>query len=130
MTIVVDTSGLIALLRDEATASDCKAAIAGDADVLISAGTLAECLIVAGRLGLAHQLSRLVTELGVHVVAVDAEGARLVSAAYDRWGKGIDAAKLNFGDCFAYALAKSNACPLLFVGEDFSRTDIAPARRP
>ena len=48
-----------------------------------------------------------------------------VAAAYDRWGKGVHPARLNLGDCFAYALAEERGCPLLFVGEDFSRTDIA-----
>jgi ribonuclease VapC len=51
--------------------------------------------------------------------------ARHVARAYERWGKGFHPAGLNFGDCFAYALAKEHSCPLLFVGKDFSKTDIA-----
>ena len=54
--------------------------------------------------------------------------ARQAGAAYRQWGKGFHPAGLNFGDCFAYALAKEQNCPLLFIGNDFSRTDIKPAR--
>ena len=50
--------------------------------------------------------------------------ARHVAKAYDEWGKGVHPAALNFGDCFAYAVAKEQRCPLLYVGDDFSKTDI------
>jgi ribonuclease VapC len=53
--------------------------------------------------------------------------ARRVAAIYLRWGKGYHPARLNFADCFAYDVAKQHACPLLFVGDDFSRTDIQAA---
>lgn len=53
--------------------------------------------------------------------------AQNVVQTYDRWGKGIHPATLNFGDCFAYALAKERGCPLLSVGEDFARTDLQRA---
>jgi ribonuclease VapC len=55
--------------------------------------------------------------------------ARLVADAYARWGKGVDPAGLNFGDCFAYALASETASPLLYVGNDFAATDLQPAIR-
>ena len=57
-----------------------------------------------------------------------AAAARGVAQAYARWGKGVHPAGLNFGDCFAYAVAKDNDCNLLYVGDDFSRTDLADAR--
>jgi len=58
---------------------------------------------------------------------VTEETAERAAAAYARWGKGNHPAGLNFGDCFAYALAEQMNCPLLFVGDDFSKTDIVPA---
>jgi ribonuclease VapC len=61
------------------------------------------------------------------VLPVTAATARLALAAFARYGRGRHEAKLNFGDCFAYALAKERGDPLLFKGEDFARTDIAPA---
>jgi len=69
-------------------------------------------------------MARLIDGLGFDIVDVTPAVARRISDAYNRWGKGIDPAALNFGDCFAYALAKENDCPLLYVGNDFERTDI------
>ena len=58
------------------------------------------------------------------VVPVTAASARRVAEAYSRWGRGVHAAGLNLGDCFAYVVAKEHSCPLLFVGNDFSKTDL------
>jgi len=69
----------------------------------------------------------LIDRFGCEVISATAVSAREVAAAYSRWGKGFRRASLNFGDCFAYASAKRQDCPLLFVGDDFSLTDIAPA---
>lgn len=66
-------------------------------------------------------------ESSTPVAPVDADK---VADAYDRWGKGVHPAGLNFGDCFAYALARVRGCPLLFVGDDFRRTDITSAIAP
>ena len=66
--------------------------------------------------------------LGFEIVPVTEASARSAAAAYDRWGKGIHPAALNFGDCFSYALAKSRGEALLFKGQDFSRTDVKSAR--
>lgn len=63
-------------------------------------------------------------ETSAPVAPMDAD---TVADAYDRWGKGVHPAGLNFGDCFAYALAKSQNCPLLFVGDDFAQTDVESA---
>lgn len=72
-------------------------------------------------------MAELIAGLGFEVVAVTLVSARQLAQAYARWGKGVHPAALNFGDCFAYALAKENTCPLLYVGDDFSGTDIQSA---
>lgn len=125
--IVVDTSALMAILLREAQAEACMAALESADRLLISAGTLAEALIVARRRDLGDLLERMVAELGFDCVDVTPASARRVAAAYDLWGKGLHPAAVNFGDCFAYELAKSRGCPLLHVGADFARTDVASA---
>jgi ribonuclease VapC len=125
--IVVDTSALIAVVFDEAKAGACSKALEADSEVLISAGTLAECLVVASRRHESQEVERLIVDLGMEIVNVTPASARRVAQAYERWGKGMHPAGLNFGDCFAYALAKEHSCPLLFIGNDFSKTDVASA---
>jgi ribonuclease VapC len=125
--IVVDTSALIAVVFDEAKAGACSKALEADSEVLISAGTLAECLVVARRRHESQEVERLIVDLGMEIVNVTPASARRVAQAYERWGKGMHPAGLNFGDCFAYALAKEHSCPLLFTGNDFSKTDVASA---
>jgi ribonuclease VapC len=90
----------------------------------MSAATLTEVLIVSGRRGLANEVSSLLTRLAVTVVPIFEADARRAAEAYALWGKGMHPAGLNFGDCFAYALAKERGCPLLYVGNDFAQTDI------
>lgn len=125
--IVVDTSALMALLLGEPEAEAIAWALEGAEALAISAGTLAEALIVAGRRGVGEEMARLVEGLGFEVEAVSPAAARRVAGAYAAWGKGVHPAGLNFGDCFAYALARERRAPLLFVGEDFARTDLAAA---
>jgi ribonuclease VapC len=125
--IVVDTSALMAVLLGEPASDACIAALEAEDEILISAGTVAEALIVAGRRRLADELTALIDDLGFDVIPVTDASARRVGQAYEAWGKGSHPAGLNFGDCFAYALAKERDCVLLFVGDDFSRTDIAAA---
>jgi ribonuclease VapC len=125
--IAVDTSALMAILLDEPEAQACVAALADAASVLISAGTLAEALIVAARRNVAEEMAALIEGLGVEVVPVTQGSARRVAETYGRFGKGVHAAGLNFGDCFAYEVARENGCPLLYVGEDFGLTDLASA---
>jgi ribonuclease VapC len=122
--IAVDTSALIAILLNEPLADDCDAALRSGGRVLISAGTLTESLIVAGGRGVRDEMERLVDGLGFEVVPVTKERAHRAASAHARWGKGTKSAGLNFGDCFAYAAAKENGCPLLYVGRDFAKTDI------
>jgi ribonuclease VapC len=123
--IVVDTSALMEIVLDDTLAEACSAVLESAEDASICAGTLAEALMVAGRRGVAREMETLVRGVGIGVVPVTEAAARRVCEAYGRWGKGVHPAGLNFGDCFAYALAAERACALLFVGEGFSRTDIA-----
>ena len=125
--IAVDTSALIAVLLGEAGADACAAALRAEPALLISAATVAEALIVAERRGVGEEMRRLIGTLGFQIVDVTAERARRGAQAYGRGGKGARSAGLNFGDCFAYALAKENTCPLLYVGRDFAKTDVARA---
>ena len=123
--IAVDTSALMAVVLDEPEAEACIAALEAEAEILISAGTVAEALIVAARRNLADEMARLVDGLGFSIVDVTPASARRIADAYERWGKGVHPAALNFGDCFAYEVAKEHGCPLLYVGDDFAKTDIA-----
>lgn len=114
----------MAIALDEPQADACISALEAADQVLISAGTLAEALIVAGGKGIAADMARTVEMFGFTVAPVSETGARRIGQAYSRWGKGMNPAALNFGDCFAYALAREHGCPLLYVGKDFARTDI------
>ncbi|KQW56620.1 ribonuclease, partial [Ensifer sp. Root1252] len=96
----------------------------------ISAATILELsIVIEARLGEAGaaELDLWLYKAGVEVVAVDAEQIAIARRAWRSFGKGRHPASLNFGDCFSYALAKSRNEPLLFKGDDFSRTDIEAA---
>jgi ribonuclease VapC len=125
--IAVDTSALMAILLNEPNADACIAALVAGGELVISAATVAEALIVANNRNVGEEMSRLLDELGFEVVGVTAASARRVASAYSTWGKGAHAASLNFGDCFAYEVAKERASPLLYVGDDFSKTDLKRA---
>ena len=128
--IVVDTSALLAIILNEPAGGHCKAALAVESQVVISAGTLAEALLVAGRRGLRAELENLVGQLGMEVEPVSAASAVRVADAYQQWGRGAGTAGLNFGDCFAYEAAKSRGCALLYVGDDFGKADVESALDP
>jgi ribonuclease VapC len=125
--IAVDTSALMAIVLDEAAAPACIAALEAETDVLISAGTLAESLIVAAHRNVSDEMVRIIDGLGFDVVGVTHASAQRIAEAYARWGKGVHPAALNFGDCFAYEVAKEHACRLLYVGDDFAKTDVKGA---
>lgn len=93
----------------------------------MSAGTLLELKIVALQKKCSDGLVRLITSLDFKIIDVTSTRAELAAAAYQRFGKGFHPAALNFGDCFSYATAKEFNCPLLYVGDDFARTDIRSA---
>lgn len=125
--IAVDTSALMAIVLDEPQAEACMTALETEDEILISAGTVAEALIVSARRNVGEEMAQLIDGLGFDIIDVTPAVARRVADAYNRWGKGVDPAALNFGDCFAYAVAKENDCALLYVGDDFARTDITAA---
>jgi ribonuclease VapC len=126
--IAVDTSALMAIVLNEPEADACIAALEAEGRLLISAGTVAEALIVAARRNVVDQLARLIDGLGFEVVVVTLASARRIAQAYEQWGKGMHPAALNLGDCFAYAMAKEQGCRLLYVGDDFLKTDIEGVR--
>lgn len=128
--IVVDTSALMAILLDEPEAEACIDVLESEHHVVISAGTLAEALIVADRRNLGVRMKRLIEGLGVEIVPVTEDAAIAVARAYDAYGKGRHRAALNFGDCFAYVTATTLNRPLLFVGGDFGHTDVNAAIPP
>lgn len=125
--IAVDTSALMAIALGEETADACMVAIEREKELLISAGTVAEVLIVSARRNVLSEVAMLVEGLDFEVVNVTAAAAQRICMAYARWGKGLSPAGLNFGDCFAYELAKDRGCRLLYVGDDFAKTDIESA---
>jgi ribonuclease VapC len=82
--IAIDTSALVAILLDEPEADACIAALAGEDDLLISAGTMAEALIVAARRNVGQEMGRLIDELGFEIVSVTPASARRIAQAYER----------------------------------------------
>ena len=129
--MIIDTSALIAILRDEPDASAYAAAIEAAAHRRMSAANLLEAAIVidGSRDPVAsRRFDDLVTEAQLVIEAVTEAHARIARDAYRDFGRGSGhPARLNFGDCFAYALARATGEPLLFKGDDFSHTDITPA---
>jgi ribonuclease VapC len=128
--IVVDTSALIAVLKHEAD-SQIFMDVLGTDDCLISSVSLLETSIVlAGGNGdhaAWEPLDRLIVDMELQVRPHDAALTEIAREAFLRFGKGRHPARLNFGDCASYALAKQEGCPLLFKGDDFAQTDIAAA---
>ena len=94
--IVVDTSALMSVVLDEPAAETCSEILARTDEIMISAGTLAEALIVADRRGVGLIMERLISGLGCQVVAVTEQGAFKAAAAYAQWGKGVHRAGLNY----------------------------------
>ena len=125
--IAVDTSALMAILTAEQQAMPCLTALHSAGEALISAGTIAEALVVAAGRNVIDDMLTLIDTLPLRVVEVSPETARRVGRIYATWGKGIHPAGLNFGDCFAYDVAREHSCPLLFVGNDFAKTDLKSA---
>ena len=128
--MVIDTSALVAILCDEPEAPAFEAAIDADPVRLLSAASLVEASIVLEtRYGDAggRELDTLVHKARFGVVPVSAEHAELARIAYRQFGRGRHPAGLNYGDCFSYALSIATGEPLLFKGDDFSRTDVQVA---
>jgi ribonuclease VapC len=129
--MVIDSSALIAVLLSEASAAVIARAIERAPQRLFSAANLVEAsIVIESRKGEAggRELDLLLYRAAIEVVAVDQDQAEIARIAWRRFGKGRHPAGLNFGDCFAYALAKSRRLPLLFQGDDFLQTDIDPVQ--
>ena len=128
--MIIDSSALLAILKREPEAEAMSRGIAAASIRLISAGNLLEAGMVAealrGEDG-ARDLDLLLFKLRIEVVPFTSRQADLARKAFRHFGKGLSKAGLNFGDCFAYALAKDTGEPLLYKGDDFSRTDIVAA---
>lgn len=133
--IVIDTSAVIAVVLGEIGAARLADRIEGElaGDRLMSAAGYVEAgTVLAGRHASPQRgievLDEFVATVGIDIIPVDEAQARLALAARIRFGRGFAApAKLNYGDSFSYALAKSRDAPLLFIGNDFTATDITPA---
>jgi ribonuclease VapC len=125
--IAVDTSALMAMILDEPWADDVQRVLEDNMDFCISAATLVEAHIVSRRRNVGAEMDTLLSDIAALVEPVTQSFAQAANAAHNRYGKGVHPAGLNFGDCFAYALAKSRSCPLLYVGDDFAQTDIRSA---
>ena len=124
--IAVDTSALMTVLLREEGWRRCYDLL-WDRPTCMSAGTLGELMVVAAGRKLLGAVDILLSGLAIEIVAVDESQARAMGDAYRRWGKGMHAAHLNLGDCFAYTLAMRRDLPLLFIGDDFAKTDVRRA---
>jgi len=129
--MIVDTSAIVAILLDEPDARRFADAVEGADQRRISAATYLEIgMVIDGRRNpaLSRRIDEIVAESDLLVEPVSPAQARIAREAYRDFGKGSGhPAQLNFGDCFAYALAKDKAEPLLFKGDDFARTDVRRA---
>ena len=127
--MIVDASALLAVLLREPEKQRFRELIALDPEPVISPVNFLEAAIRADALGSAESqgLDRLIETSGIEIVQVTPQQARLAREAYQKFGKGNHPARLNIGDCFAYALAKARNEPLLFKGDDFRQTDVEAA---
>ena len=128
--MVLDTSAVVTILFDEPERRTFTEAIQADPVRLISAANLLEsAILVEARRGepAGRELDLLLHRAQVNTADVDAEQVEVARRAWRRYGRGRHAAALNFGDCFAYALAVSSGEPLLFKGDGFTRTDVPRA---
>lgn len=124
--MIIDTSALVAIARAEPHAARYVEAMR-TAQVRMSAATFLECAFVL-RPELADLLDELVREAEIEVVPFDVEQLQAARTAMATYGRGSGSpAKLNYGDCFSYALAKTSKDTLLFQGDNFTHTDIEPA---
>jgi ribonuclease VapC len=129
--MIIDTSAIIAILRDEHEALACAEAIASAKNRRVSAVNFVEAAAVidSNRNPIAsRRFDELFREAGIRIEPVTETQGRIAREAYRDFGKGSGhVAGLNFGDCFAYALAKAMGEPILFKGNDFRHTDLTPA---
>ena len=128
--MIIDTSALVAILDQEPEAKRIVRTLASAPERTLSAANLVEVgIVMQARRGDdgARDLDLLLAKLRVDIAAVTASQADIARKAFRRYGRGRHPANLNFGDCFAYALAKDKSAPLLFKGNDFGQTDVMVA---
>lgn len=131
--MIVDSSAVVGILNDETDAEALGDALVAARSRRMSAATLVELYIVIdGKRDPVRsaRLDELLQRSDMEIIDVTAEHAHIARAAYRDFGRGSGhPARLNFGDCFAYALARATGEPLLFKGDDFGHTDLTPAVR-
>ena len=128
--MVIDSSAILAVLRNEEESYYFQDVIFSSSECLISAGNALEVSIVTEAqqgIGARQTAELLLHKIGITVIPFDVEQLQAAQQAFSKYGKGRHPAALNFGDCMAYGLAKVRMLPLLFKGNDFSQTDIAAA---
>jgi ribonuclease VapC len=131
--MIVDGSAIIAILLREPGHEMLVDRLAADENSAVGAPTLAEtALVLISRMGLMARtlLARFVDETELIVIPFDDEHWQVAADAFIRFGKGLHTAALNFGDCMTYAVARLADEPLLYVGDDFAKTDIRSALDP
>jgi ribonuclease VapC len=125
--VILDSSAIVAILRDEPERAELTDLIEQSSVVRVSTATVLESCIVVGPSRHAD-VDQLLREAATEIVAFDGEQLKIAREAHARYGRrSRSRAKLNFGDCMAYALAKVTAEPLLFKGDDFTHTDVTRA---
>ena len=128
--MIVDSSAVLAILFDEPDSRRFASAIMEETPCRMSTATALESAIVLenrGGISAGSELDKLLRRASIELMPVNSEQFEVARAAWRLYGKGNHPASLNFGDCFSYALAKTAGEPLLFKGNDFSRTDIEAA---
>ena len=128
--MIVDSSAIVAILKGEPEADDFLDALEAAAVCRMSAASFLETAIVIDNLKnpvASREFDDVIRETGIGIEPVTAEQVRVARDAYRDFGKRKGKARLNFGDCFAYALAKTTGEPLLFKGNNFIHTDVTPA---
>lgn len=128
--MIIDSSALVAILSEEVEAFTFNDMIFANSSRLLSAASYLEISIVCDNgksPELGKELDIYLRSANIQIHPVDAEQANIAREAYRRYGKGNHEARLNFGDCFAYALSKTTGEPLLFKGDDFRKTDVRVA---
>ena len=128
--MIVDSSAVVAILVREADADHLANKLTGAPQLRMSAATYLELSIVMENKGgprAGYELDDFIANTEIEIIPVTLDQAEAARVAWRRFGKENHPARLNFGDCFSYALAKTTGEPLLFKGDDFAQTDLEPA---
>ena len=129
--MIIDSSAIVAIVKKEQDARVFTDALEAEINCKMSAATFVEAAVVIDAKRdpvVSRRYDEILRDAAVKLIPVDEAQARIAREAYRDFGRGSGhPARLNFGDCFAYALAKASGEPLLFKGEDFRHTDVIPA---